>query len=350
MEMADAEAAPVNMSRVHAAAAAETASQLVFRFPQKVDLPAGHSLMVPFIDRQIPAERLYLYQPDTDPRHPLASVFITNDSESGLPPGIATLYDGETGEDIVLHVGDAEMPLVPKGEDRFISFALDTKTTIDREDSRDRRLGIITIARGSLRQKVLWLNTTGYTIKAPEDEDRTVIIEQPRRNGWELDKPEGIEDGIKKSETHYRLRVKVPAGETRNLDVTMRKEGVENIAVSSINPAELDRRIAAASGKIPSDVRRALEKISRMRAEIYSYEQIISRVEQERRRIYNDQNRLRQNLSTISQSSSLGRRYLSQMEEQEDRLENLAEQEHDAREDLRKSSEELEEYISGLNF
>jgi predicted enzyme involved in methoxymalonyl-ACP biosynthesis len=38
------------------------------------------------------------------------------------------------------------------------------------------------------------------------------------------------------------------------------------------------------------------------------------------------------------------------MEEQEDRLENLAEQEHDAREDLRKSSEELEEYISGLNF
>jgi hypothetical protein len=45
-----------------------------FRIPHPVSAPAGHSLMVPIISREVPAERVSLYQPDTHPRHPLASL------------------------------------------------------------------------------------------------------------------------------------------------------------------------------------------------------------------------------------------------------------------------------------
>ena len=38
-------------------------------------------------------ERLSLYQPDTHPTNPLASVRLKNDGDTGLPPGILTLYE-----------------------------------------------------------------------------------------------------------------------------------------------------------------------------------------------------------------------------------------------------------------
>ena len=43
-------------------------------------------MMVPFVDREVPAARTWLYQPETAARHPLAAVRVRNDGESGLPP------------------------------------------------------------------------------------------------------------------------------------------------------------------------------------------------------------------------------------------------------------------------
>ncbi len=341
--------APARLADVQAASAGQTASQMIFRFPQKVALPAGNTLMIPFSDRKVPADRVYLYQPDTNARHPLASVEITNDSDSGFPPGIITLY--ESGKGQIIHVGDAEMPLVPKSENRFISFALDTNTLIDREESQDKRLGLITIAKGTLHQKVLWLNTTKYTIKAPEDEARTVVIEHPRRQGWELDKPEGLEGEIARTDTHYRLRFKIKAGETASFRVVMRNEATETIALSHISPRDIDHRLAAVSGKeIPSDVRKALEKVRELRSVVYSYDQELQRLNQERNQLYNDQNRLRQNLQTVSQGTALGKRYLAQMEEQENRLSALAQKEQDLQTKQQKAQQDLDNYISGLKF
>ncbi len=347
---AEQEAAPMHLSQVQAATADETASQMVFHFPQTLDLPAGNTLMVPFSDRKVPAEQVYLYQPDVNARHPLASILISNDSDSGLPPGIITLYDA--GGDQALHVGDAEMPLVPTGENRFISYALDTSTLIDREDSSDRRLGLITIVRGSLHQKVLWLNTTKYTIEAPEDEARTVVIEHPRRQDWELDTPEGAAGDIEKTETHYRVRFRVEAGKTEDFAITMRKEAVESVALTNIAPHELTRRIkAAVAGKdIPSDVRKVLEEIVELRSRSYAIEQQIARINQERQQIFRDQNRLRQNLSNISLDNPQCKSYLSEMEEQEDRLDELAGEEKDLKEILKNAQDELDNYIRNLKL
>lgn len=344
MEMS---AAPMEMAQVQAAASSETASQLLFTFPQEIDLPAGHTLMVPFVSHELPAEEVYVYQPETNARHPLASVEMKNESGSGLPPGILTLYDG--GASGLVHVGDAEMPLMPKGESRFVSFALDNKTTIDREDSSDKHLGMISFERGNLRQKVVWTNTTSYTIKAPEDEARTLVLEHPRRQGWELDTPGGLDGDVEKSETHYRLRVKVPAGETKSVKVTLRNEGTETLSAGQLNPRDLDMRLAAISGEdIPSDLRKALEKVQSLNREVYSVQRALQQLRQERQQIFNDQQRIRQNLSTVSQNSSLGKRYLDQMEQQEDKLAALAEREEDLQRKENEARAALENYMAGL--
>ena len=117
----------------NAAEAEEASTQLLYSFPAKISLATGHTMMVPFADREVSSARTWLYQPETAPRHPLAAVRMRNDSESGLPAGIVTAYE-VAGDGSVNFVGDAELPLLPKSTFKFVTFALDAKTDIRRED------------------------------------------------------------------------------------------------------------------------------------------------------------------------------------------------------------------------
>ncbi len=341
-------AAPTQMAMIATAAAAETASQMVFAFPHPIDLPAGNSLMIPFTSHELPAEKVWVYQPETNVQHPLAAVELKNDTDSGLPPGILTLYDRSANG--LLHVGDADMPLVPKNEDRFISFALDTKTKIDMQAQDDRTLGLITISQGVLHQKTVWRNTTTYTVRGPEDEDRAIVIEQNRRPDWELLKPEGIAGEPETTATHHRLRLDVPAGKDRELKVTLQNEGEETIALVSCYPDDIRTRMEAMGQDIPRDLRKALEKVIEMRGAAFTFEQKINEIAQERQRIYEDQNRLRENIRSVGTGSTVGERYMKNLNEQEDKLDRLVAQEEDTRAAMVTAQQELADYVSGLEL
>src|SRR5207245_2110943 len=77
---------------IEAAAAAEEATQIAFTPPYKVSVAAGQSLVLPLLDRELPARRLDLYQPGLNRQHPLAAIELSNKSDTGLPPGVLTLY------------------------------------------------------------------------------------------------------------------------------------------------------------------------------------------------------------------------------------------------------------------
>lgn len=339
---------PMQMAQMTSASAEETASQVTFAFPQPVDLPAGHSLMVPFVSHTMPAEKLWVYQPDTNFQHPLAAVSMKNDGGTGLPPGILTLYNQTAGG--LVFVGDADMPLVPKGESRFISFALDTKTRIDRQTQDDRHLGMITIAKGMLYQKSVWNNTTTYTIKAPPEESRIIVIEHPRREGWELVKPEGIVGEPESTSSAYRIRVSVEAGKDKTLKVTLRRSDTETIALASTSPQDLDTRMAAAGKDLPAAIRKALEHVKELQSALFAQQQELNNIEQERQTIYNDQERLRQNLQTVSTNTSIGKRYVEQLEKQEDKLNALTTREDATRNRLNEAQKALQDYVSGLDL
>ncbi len=348
MEAQSAAYAPnIAMAQTIAAQAGETASQLTFAFPQTVTLPAGNTLMLPFISQDLPAEKLYVYQSETNPEHPLAAISLSNDTGNGLPPGILTLFDRKDG---LVHVGDADMPMVPKGENRFISFALDTKTKIEMEQSDENRMGIFVIANGTLSQKVLTLRTTKYTIKAPEDEERVIVIELPKENSWELQKPEGIIGEPEKTSTHYRVKVKVDAGKTSVISLTLRHDEMQAIALTDISPYELSSRIEAAGRELPADLRKILERVKDLRAVVYDAQTTLQRIQQERDQIANDQTRLRENLKTISSENDLGKRYLKEMNAQEDRLDALKNEQAAAQQKYQDGMRVLNEYLRSVKL
>ena len=343
-------AAPMEMAQATMAIAQDAATQMVFTFPEPVTLAAGNSLMVPFISREIPAERVWLYQPETNQGHPLAAVEIDNSGETGLPPGILTLYEQTGVQEATLHVGDAEMPMVPKSESRFISYALDTKTKIDQQTQDDRKLGLLTISKGMLNQKVLWRNTTKYAIKAPAEEERIIVIEHPRRPDWELVKPEGLAEEPEVTDTHYRVKVTVPKGETKTVSLTLQRDDIEMIGLTGIQIYDLDTRIAALGKDVKPEIRKALEKIRTLQTAVYNTQAELNQLAQQRQQIFNDQERLRENLDTVATNNELGKRYLKELNTQEDTLAQMKKNEATLQQNLRVAQKELSDYVSGLEL
>lgn len=341
-------APPMEMAGAQTAIAEQATAQMVFRFPQSVDLPAGNSLMLPVISRDIPAEPLWLYQPATSARHPLTAVALKNDSETGLPPGILTLF--ERGQEGLRYTGDAELALLPKGEKRYITFALDPATTIDREISGDRTYGTFRAAKGVITQSVVSTETAIYTIKAPADEDRVLVIEHPRRPGWELQIPEGLEGDPETTETDYRLKLALKAGETRTLKVTLEHQETEQLSIGYMAPGDLAARLSGAGGAIDPKVRKALEGAVALQSNVYELQMQMEKLTQDRQNIFNDQARLRENLKSIPSSSDIAKRYLGELNAQEDALARLKADERTLQGKLDDARRKLDAYVMGLEL
>src|SRR5207237_338452 len=74
-------------SLVDSAEANEGATQIAFTLPYKISVAAGESLLVSVLDRELPARRIDLYQAAAAARYPLAAIELTNNGDTGLPPG-----------------------------------------------------------------------------------------------------------------------------------------------------------------------------------------------------------------------------------------------------------------------
>ena len=190
------------------AEAEEEATQVLYRFPSRVTLASGATMMIPFVDRETGASRIFLYQPETNPHHPLAAVRLLNEGGSALPAGILTAF--ETGSDGAANfAGDAQLPLVPRGSTRFVTFALNSRTDIRRTDQGIKQSRLGKAVRGKLETTIKSLWTIDYEITAAE-EDREIVIEEARQAGWAV-----VGDTKDTEETPSRLRYTVTAAKAK---------------------------------------------------------------------------------------------------------------------------------------
>ncbi|HYH38882.1 MAG TPA: DUF4139 domain-containing protein [Azospirillum sp.] len=341
-----AKAAPAPTPRPAQPAAAEgteATTQVLFRYPQPVSAPNGSSLLLPIVARAVPAARLDLYQPGTHPRHPLAAVRLDNDSGTGLPPGVLTLYERDGGT--VSYVGDAQLAALPAGEQRLLSVAVDQKVRIDRAEQPSQTLSRASIVDGVLHLTVTERQTTTYTVAGAAREPRTVIVEHPRRTGWTLVEPAGAREA---TPTAHRLPVEVPAGATVSLTVVAEQPRQEQIALSSLSS---DRIAAyAASSELPAALREALGRVATLRAAVAERERRIGAVERERDEVIKDQARLRENLGALPPNSDLARRTATKMGDAETQLERLAKDLATARKDVDDARRTLADAVRAMRI
>ena len=336
--------APQRPAQPAAAEATEATTQVVFRYPQPVSAPNGSSLLLPIVARAVPAARIDLYQPGTQPRHPLAAVRLDNDAGTGLPPGVLTLYERDGGN--VAYVGDAQLPALPAGEQRLLSVAVDQKVKVDRNEQPSQTLSRATIADGLLQLTITERQTTTYTLAGAAREARTVLVEHPRRAGWTLVEPAG---GVRNTTPGaYRLPVEVPAGGTATLTVAAERPRQEQLSLTDLSSDRIN--VYAAAAELPAAVREALARVATLRATVAERERRIGTVEHERNETVADQVRLRENLQALPQNSDLGRRTAAKMGDLETQLERLGKDLATARKEADDARRALADYVRGLKL
>ena len=298
-----------------AAEAEEAPTQLLYRFPARVSLATGHTMMVPFLDREIAGTRTWLYQPDTHARRPLAAVRLRNDGDATLPGGIVTTFE-QGGEGTTHFVGDAQLPLLPKGTFKFVTLALDTKTDIRREDKGIQRTTLGKSVNGELTITTRSRRTIGYEVTPPTEEDREVIVEEPRAAGWT---PSADQQEVEETPTRFRFKIDAPKGRTSKATLVIERTDQRVVRLTTLAPEQIMTTIRGLENETPA-LKSAIARLGETIGEINRAQSQRNQLEAERKRIAEDQERIRRNLGSVGSSSDLGRRYLDTLKSQEERL------------------------------
>jgi hypothetical protein len=324
--------------------ATDAATQVVFRFPRTVSVANGRTLSIPIIDRQVPAQRLALYQADTAPRNPLAAIRLTNDGDSGLPAGLITLYERDKAG-YVAYVGDARLSGFPVGETRLLAYALDEKITIEREIGQTERIATGTIVQGALRLSRIVRQTATYRVRGPAKEPRQLVVVQRRLPGWTLVKPEP--KGVELSEGNYRITFQLPGGEqTQTFEIV--QEQTQQQELRLVDGAADQIRVYAESREFDAKTREALTKVLQLQAAVSDAQRKVTQADAERQQIVQEQARLRENLARVPANSDLQRRYLATLDKQETDLEAIAKRRTDAERSVEAARDALRTYVAQL--
>jgi hypothetical protein len=332
-------------AQIEAATATEEATQIAFTAPDKVSVAAGQSLVLPLLDRELPARRIDLYQLSVDRQHPLAAIELTNKSETGLPPGVLTLYQ-HNADSGARYLGDARLAALPAGDKRLLSYAVDGKVTVDRTTTERRPVIKATVADGVMHVTRMMRWSTSYRVKAAQAPPHNLLLEQPRRPGATLTAPDP--KTVELTAEAYRVPLALPAKGEGGVTVVEDQPIEETIRLLDIDDARLG--VLVSSAELDPKVRQALSEIAARRQAVGHQHAELGRLKEQRAQLVEDQNRLRNNLGVLGNDAALKKRLLDKFSETETAIETVTAATAKATDAVAAAERDLASYIARLTL
>lgn len=326
---------------VHAVATGgEVGEQFRYTVSVPVTIERQRSAMLPIIAGPIKGRRVSIYNPADLSQNPMRGVEITNTSGVDLAPGPISVIDGSA------FAGDAQVGFTSRGQDRILSYAADLDVRALMETKQTEDVHRLTIVDGMIKRENVRRITTSYRfINRDGSRPRTILVEQPKRQGWDVKSPEKI---ASESESLRRFEVKVDAGKETALDVVEEMTTWTSLAVTSFDlPTILSFQQRGKASKAVVD---ALSKAADLQGKVNRHKEEISTLDTQRRRIFEDQARIRSNISqTSNRTGDLYARYMQTLAEQETRLVAIETQFEAATAALDAAQRELDNFLKNLN-
>ena len=336
-EPPNAEPEPIDLG-AGVSSAANFEPGAVYRISEPVSIPRRGAALIPIVQAEIPASRVSIYNRGVLANRPLGGVRFENATGLQLPAGPATIFDGAN------YAGDAQLPQTVAGEKRLLSYAVDLQSAVlTQTQAEPTTITQITISSGAIRVTRESRSTTGYTVERLSEEAVTLVIEHPRRSGWELLSPR---DPVEELAGAYRFELTVDGGRTETFEVEERSARVQSLSLRSLSEADLQFYIT--NGEIDASTRRTLERVQTLRAAVAEAQTERRFVEREIATITREQERIRENLAVVESGTTLYQRYIDTLTEQEDRLAQLQRELSAAAAEEREANDALGSYIDGL--
>ncbi len=313
-----------------------------YKLKDRVTIRKNQSAMVPILQSEIRAEKVSVWTLGHSSAHPLRGVWLTNTSGETLDGGNFSVLDDE------IFAGQGLLDPIKPDERRLLSYATDlgmlVRETGSNTPQRNLRVAIahgVMIRTSEVREK----NT--YTIRNEDASPRTLIIEHPARLGWNLSK-----DTQRPEETSlgtYRFRVIVGPKQATTLEINESHPVETRVELSNITDDQV--ALMVKEGAVNPAIEQALRKILEQKDQIASLDSEAEKRGKEIENIYNDQQRLRENLKALkgtAEEKALTQRYTKQLSDQETRLDKLNVEKEDFEKKSADAQDQLDKTIEDL--
>lgn len=304
-----------------------------------VTLARQSSAMIPIVSDPVEVERVSIYNFDVLQKYPLSGARLKNTTGKHLLQGPITVFQAGS------YAGDAQINNVTPGDNRLISYGIDLQTVVDAGNtSQSSDILTARIVKGVMFVTNKSVQSRDFTLASKSDKARTVIVEVPKLDGWELvdsPKPSEVTSNL------YRFDVKLPAGKREKLTVSQQRVHRTEVALLPTGDQQLMWYIN--SGKIPAKVKDALATAVNLKRKQFDFDRQINEVGQQLNAITTEQQRIRENLKTVDRNSQFYGRLMSKLDEQETQIETLQSKQASLITQRDAARAELENYLANLN-
>lgn len=301
-------------ARQQPAATAQALGDLFeYKLKEPVTIERNKSALVPILQSDIDAEKVSVWNEQSGSPRPQRALWLTNSAGVTLDGGSFTVLEEET------FAGEGILDPIHQGEKRLVSYAIDLAVNASSTQSTTSQVTRLLAAKGILTFQSEYIETKTYTFRNEDLQPRTIIVEHPVREGYKL---RGDLKPVETTANWMRFRVAVPAKETKTLVVEESRQQENTVEISDLTSERLIEYVK--SGYVNKTAEAALRKLLDQKSAIEALENRKAERAAEAASIARDQERLRENIKTIGgdpEERTLLRRYTSQLDQQENRLE-----------------------------
>ncbi len=323
-----------------------------YRVSEPVTVGRFESAMIPIVVATVEAHAVSWYDADVLRDHPLRAVRLVNDSGLHLAAGPVTVFD-EGG-----FAGQAMMADVVPDDSRMLAYAVDLDVRVTVASASEPERVVSAVLRGSVLE-TSWrsVHTTRYRLEPRGDGERFVVVEHPQRGGFAVVSPEGpVETG-----DAWRFGIEIGTGAPVDPTVPSHLVCDDDTCVLTVVMERLDGRQTAVNNVGGDQIafylenvdlsdadREALEAVLELQRGMAELDRQVVALEAQVNEVFRDQSRIRDNMAALERNSSLYRRYLADLEAQENLLTELREAIADRRSERAEAQRELDELIARL--
>lgn len=315
-----------------------------YKLKDRVSIHKNESALVPIVQVHVKTEKVSLWNSSLNSSRPLRALWLTNSSPLTLDGGSFSVLENEA------FAGEGLTDAIKPGEKRLLSYAADLGVRVDaKTETEPQQVTHVRIVRGAMIQTSELREDTVYTIRDDDTTPRTVLIERPFGGGWTIS--EGGPKPEETTSTAYRFRETIEPKATEKFTVRETKPLESRFELTNLNDNQIT--LFSQQKSINPEIAAAFHKIVEQKNQIAALDAEIARREEETQKIYDDQQRLRENLKALKGSAeerALTQRYTQQLADQETRLETLQHESADFQAKRDKAQSDLDAMIENLSF
>ena len=314
-----------------------------YEIENPITVKRGQSALVPILQTTFDGKRVAIYNSEIREKNPMSAILFKNITGMTLEGGPMTILEEDN------YVGESLLDTIKPEEERIVPYSVELGCIISIDYSKNyTAYHLSRILRGTLHLYRYVIQKRTYIINNKSDKKIDLFLEHRFNQGWEL--VETIMP-VERTENFYRFRMEIPAKQTTKFTVKEKGDTSETFSIQNVNRETI--RLWLESKYISPDVSDNLHELSELNEEVEKLNRRIEAIETEIKTVFQDQERLRNNLQSLGSSENergLRERYVSEMSKDEDKLRDNRSEMRKLKIEKEKVEKNLRDRIEALQF